>query len=223
MNHMEKLDKYRASAISDADTAGKIHITVPIVVEGRYDKAKLSSLTDAVILTTDGFGIFKNAERTALIRRLAKNGIILLCDSDGAGGVIRSHLKGCLNGVTVYNLYTEQIRGVEKRKSAPSKEGFLGVEGIPAEKLRALLEKLLAVHPELGNGNTVSAAAKPMTKADLYALGLTGGADSSVRRDRVCAAYHLPKGMTPNALLAALNMITSRDELEAVCAGEDAF
>ncbi len=222
MKDMEKLDKCRASAISDADTAGKIHITVPIVVEGRYDKAKLSSLTDAVILTTDGFGIFKNAERTALIRRLAKNGIILLCDSDGAGGVIRSHLKGCLNGVTVYNLYTEQIRGVEKRKSAPSKEGFLGVEGIPAEKLRALLEKLLEVHPELGSGDAASAA-KPMTKADLYALGLTGGADSSVRRDRVCAAYHLPKGMTPNALLAALNMITSRDELEAVCAGEDAF
>ena len=199
----------------------KIHITVPIIVEGRYDKAKLSNITDAVIIPTNGFGIFRDAEKTALIRRLSQNGIILLCDSDGAGGVIRSHLKGCLNGVKVYNLYTAQIKGVEKRKAAPSKEGYLGVEGIPDSSLRELLLRLLRHHPELGAETNEPARPKTeITKADLYSLGLTGHADSSSRRNRVCLALGLPKDMTPNAMLAALNMISSYEEVEKAAAGE---
>lgn len=197
----------------------KIHVNVPIIVEGRYDKAKLANVTDATIIPTDGFGIFKNAEKTALIRRLSQNGAILLCDSDGAGNVIRSHLNGCLNGVKTYNLYTSQIRGVEKRKSAPSKAGFLGVEGVPDEELRRLLRTLLEKHPELGDGRPPSGRSE-ITKADLYALGLTGAADSASRRNRVCAALGLPRNMTPNALTSALNMISSKEELAALCREE---
>lgn len=195
----------------------KIHITVPIIVEGRYDKAKLANITDAPIIPTNGFGIFKNQEKTALIRKLGQKGVILLCDSDGAGGVIRSHLKGCLNGIKTYNLYTKQIEGKEKRKSAPSKEGFLGVEGVPDGDLRVLLGKLLASHPELGGETNESSPKTPVTKTDLYNWKLTGFPDSSSRRNRLCLALGLPKDMTPNAMLSALNMISSREEIDALC------
>ena len=192
----------------------KIHITVPIVVEGRYDKAKLANITDAVIIPTNGFGIFKNGEKTALLRRLGKEGIILLCDSDGAGGVIRSHLKGCLNGIKVYNLYTAQVKGKDARKASPSKEGYLGVEGIPDSDLRELLLKLVASHPELGGeANESLHPKKEITKADLFNLKLTGYPDSASRRNKLCLALGLPKDMTPNAMLAALNMISSIEEI----------
>jgi len=196
----------------------KIHLTVPIVVEGRYDKAKLANITDAVILTTNGFGIFKNTEKTALIRRLGKNGIILLCDSDGAGGVIRSHLKGALNGIRIYNLYTEQIKGKESRKATRSKEGYLGVEGIDDASLRSLLLKLVSMHPELGGEeNGPLCPQKEITKTDLYSLKLTGAADSTSRRNHLCLALGLPRDMTANAMLAALNMISSLEEIEGIC------
>jgi len=200
----------------------KIHIAVPIIVEGKYDKAKLSGITDAMIITTDGFGIFKNDEKTALIRRVSQNGVIILCDSDGAGGVIRSHLKGSLNGVKTYNLYTSQIKGKEKRKTAPSKEGFLGVEGISAEELRGLLNKLLQKYPELSEpgGNPENKINKTsdtaITKADMYELKLTGFPDSSARRNMVCSRLGLPKNMTPNAMLAAINMISSVTEITEI-------
>jgi ribonuclease M5 len=194
----------------------KIHITVPIVVEGRYDKAKLANLTDAMIIPTNGFGIFKNAEKTALLRRLGKNGIILLCDSDGAGGVIRSHLKGSLNGIRTYNLYTAQIKGKEARKASPSKEGYLGVEGISDSALRELLLKLVAAHPELGGeANEPLPSQNEITKADLFHLKLTGYPDSTSRRNKLCLSLGLPKDMTPNAMLAALNMISSLEEISS--------
>ncbi len=192
----------------------KIHIKVPIVVEGRYDKAKLANITDAVIIPTNGFGIFKNTEKTALLRRLGKNGIILLCDSDGAGNVIRSHLKGCLNGIRVYNLYTAQVKGKESRKASPSKEGYLGVEGISDSDLRELLLKLITSHPELGGGaNEPSLPRNEITKADLFNLRLTGYPDSSSRRTKLCLSLGLPRDMTPNAMLSALNMISSLEEI----------
>lgn len=192
----------------------KIHITVPVIVEGRYDKAKLANITDAVIIPTNGFGIFKNAEKTALIRRLGQNGIILLCDSDGAGGVIRSHLKGCLNGIKVYNLYTAQIKGKERRKASPSKEGYLGVEGIADDDLRELFHKLLSAHPELGGeANEPQTPKHEINKADLFNLKLTGYPDSSSRRNQLCLALGLPRDMTPNAMLSALNMISSLEEI----------
>jgi len=194
----------------------KIHITVPVIVEGRYDKAKLANITDAVIIPTNGFGIFKNTEKTALIRRLGANGVILLCDSDGAGGVIRSHLKGCLNGITIYNLYTAQVKGKESRKASPSKEGYLGVEGIADDDLRGLFRKLLAAHPELGGEtNEPLAPKREITKTDLFELKLTGSPDSTSRRNKLCLSLGLPQNMTPNAMLAALNMISSLEEITA--------
>ena len=192
----------------------KIHLAVPIVVEGRYDKAKLANITDAVILTTNGFGIFKNAEKTVLIRRLGQNGIVILCDSDGAGGVIRSHLKGCLNGIKVYNLYTQQVKGKESRKASPSKEGYLGVEGIADDSIRSLLQKLIENHPELGGEQAETPSPKnEITKADLFNLKLTGYPDSASRRNTLALKLNLPKNMTPNALLSALNMISSLEEI----------
>ena len=201
---------------------GKIHLAVPIVVEGRYDKAKLSNITDAVILTTNGFGIFKNAEKTALIRRLGQNGIVILCDSDGAGGVIRSHLKGCLNGIKVYNLYTQQVKGKASRKASPSKEGYLGVEGIDDDAIRSLLQKLIENHPELGGEQANAPSPKnEITKADLFNLKLTGCPDSASRRNTLALKLNLPKNMTPNALLSALNMISSLEEITHILEVED--
>lgn len=207
----------------------KIHITVPIIVEGKYDKIKLSGVTDALILTTDGFGVFKNHEKTALIRRLSQRGVILLCDSDGAGSVIRSHLKGMLNGVAVYQLYTAQVPGKERRKAHASKEGYLGVEGISESDLAVLLAKLVRSHPELGTDGEPDIrdpdVRKPdvreMTKADFFALGLTGNAHAAERRDEVCLALGLPRGMTPNAMLAAVNLISRYDEVAAIVKKED--
>ncbi len=186
-------------------------------MEGRYDKAKLCNLTDAVIIATNGFGIFKNTEKKALLRRLGKDGIILLCDSDGAGNVIRSHLKGCLNGIRVYNLYTAQIKGKESRKASPSKEGFLGVEGISDSELRELLLKLVSAHPELGGeANEPHLPQKEITKTDLFNLKLTGYPDSTSRRNKLCLSLGLPQDMTPNAMLAALNMISTLEEITEI-------
>lgn len=188
-----------------------IHISIPIIVEGRYDKAKLANLTDANIIVTDGFGIFNSKEKNALIRRLSANGVIILCDSDGAGGVIRSHIKSILKDVPIYNLYTKQIKGKERRKKQGSKEGFLGVEGIADSELTELLETLIKNHPEISDGE--KSKREEITKADFFALGLSGGDNSSVKRDEIAKMYSLPVGMSANSLLAALNMLTSKDEL----------
>ena len=148
---------------------------IPIVVEGKYDKARLSGVVDSGIITTDGFAVFKNDEKRALIRKLGSRGLIILCDSDGGGRLIRSHLKGMLEGIPVYNLYIPQIAGKEKRKSAPSKAGLLGVEGVSNEILTEILEKFAESHPETVCGECKkvdSSAKKPITKAFLYEMGL---------------------------------------------------
>lgn len=119
----------------------KIPISLPVVVEGKYDQIKLASIIDATILTTEGFGIFNNKEKRALLRALSKNGIILLTDSDGAGGMIRSHLQSFLPPDKIYHLYIPQIAGKEKRKKSPSKAGTLGVEGMDAALLREMFQK----------------------------------------------------------------------------------
>ena len=183
----------------------KLKIDLPIIVEGKYDKIKIKSIADACVIQTDGFGVFKNNERLALIRQMSeKSKIILLTDSDGAGKVIRSHLTSAIPKDRLIQLYTPQIKGKERRKEAPSKEGFLGVEGTEVETLRRLLEPFAS-----GFSQTDRAE---ITKADLYEVGLTGGSDSAEKRDSLAVALGLPRGMTPNALLAALNVIMTKEE-----------
>lgn len=218
---------------------------IPVIVEGKYDKARLSQVVSAPIITTDGFAIFNNAEKTALIRRLGADGVILLCDSDGGGKVIRGFLKGILPPEKVYNLYVPQVAGKERRKRHGSKAGFLGVEGIDNSVLSALFEKLAAAHPELfmhpdsGEKDPVEnagesgscagsaadpvekSAASPITKTDLYLLGLTGGENASARRDALCQKIGFPAGMNAGALLTALNILYTRDELALLCTEPD--
>jgi len=200
----------------------RIRLSVPVIVEGKYDKARLSQVVDAVIVPTDGFAVFNNAEKRAMIRRLGERGVILLSDSDGGGRLIRSHLRGMLDGIPVYDVYAPAIRGKEPRKSAPSKAGILGVEGVPNDVLRGLFEKLTAAHPELlrepGSVPSDSGQGKnPVTKALLYELGLNGTAGSSERRAAVAEALGLPRDMTVNAFCAAVNLISSEEEVRERC------
>lgn len=179
-----------------------------VVVEGRYDKNTLSQLVDTVILETSGFGIFKNDELLALLRRLANTrGLIVFTDSDGAGFLIRNHLKGALPGDKVKHAYIPDVPGKERRKRAPGKEGMLGVEGMSPSVLEEALRRAGATIL----GERTSAEPKtPITKADLMALGLVGVPDSAARRAALLKHLDLPAHMTPNALLPVLNALYSR-------------
>ena len=185
----------------------KLKINLPIIVEGKYDKIKIHSIADACVITTDGFGVFKNSERLALIRELAKRSkIILLTDSDGAGKVIRSHITSAIPKDRLIQLYTPQTEGKEKRKAQASKEGFLGVEGTDADILRSILA------PFADGVSTDGETREEISKADMYAAGLTGGEGSTEKRDALAVSLGLPRQMTPNALMAALNVLMTRDE-----------
>lgn len=183
----------------------KIRISMPIIVEGKYDKATLAGFVDGVIITTGGFGVFNNSELRALIVRLAKNGIILLCDSDGGGKQIRSFLSGILPKDKVHNLYIPKIEGKERRKRHASKAGILGVEGMSREVLERLLSPFICDAPAREDSREI-------TKADMYSDGLTGSQLSSERRARMLSACELPTDMTPNAFLEAMNLLYGYDE-----------
>lgn len=187
----------------------KKRIKYPIIVEGKYDKIKLCSLFDATVVVTNGFAIFNQKERLALLRSLAdKEGkVILLTDSDGGGHLIRSHIKSAIPPEKIINLYTPKTQGKEKRKSEPSREGYLGVEGIDGTVLTELLSPFCVDAAEI-------AEKTPITKADLYALGLSGRDDSKSKRERLLTAFSLPHDMSPNAMLSALNILYSKDEFE---------
>ena len=180
-----------------------------IVVEGRYDKNALSQVVDAAILETGGFGIFKDREMAAFLRRLAvERGIILLTDSDGAGFVIRNHLRGILPPGTVKHAYIPDIRGKERRKRAPGKEGKLGVEGMPPAVLLQALERAGATF----DGDDASREqGPPITKADLMELGLAGPG-SVRRRGELLKKLDLPERLTANGLLEALNLLYRRED-----------
>lgn len=180
----------------------KIKTDKIIIVEGKYDKIKLSSIVDAHIITTDGFSLFNNKEKCAIIRKLSKkNGIVILTDSDGAGFVIRNKLKGYLdNDSEIINLYAPQIVGKEARKNKASKQGLLGVEGIEADTIRDLFRKA-------GITESTKKTHNEYTKAQLYELGLSGRDDSSTKRDEICRENDLPEGMSANAFLAAVNLL----------------
>ena len=189
----------------------KLKIDLPIIVEGKYDKIKIKSVADACVIQTDGFGVFKNNERLALIRQLAKKSkIIVMTDSDGAGKVIRAHITSAIPKDKLIQLYIPQVEGKERRKEAPSAEGFLGVEGTDAELIRRLLEPFA-----VGVSSAESVEREEIAKADFFEVGLTGGADSAEKRDNFAVSVGLPKKMTPNALLAAVNVIMTREEFFA--------
>ena len=188
-----------------------IRVREAIVVEGRYDKAALRAVVDAVILETDGFGVFSDREKLALLRRLAeKRGLIVLTDSDGGGFLIRSFLKSAIDPVLVKHAYIPDVPGKERRKRRPGKEGKLGVEGMSA----AVLEECLRRAGATVEGEAAACPAEaPLTKAELYALGLSGRTDSAARRAELKRALGLPERLTANALLDVLNVLVTREEL----------
>ena len=186
-----------------------------IVVEGRYDKNALSQVVDATIVTLGGFSVFNDKEKLAFLRRLAeKQGIIVLTDSDGAGFVIRNYLKGALPRELVKQAYIPDVYGKERRKRRAGKEGKLGVEGMKPEVLLDALRKAGATF--LDEADTPLQTKDPITKADLFVLGLSGGPDSAAKRQALLKRLELPEHLTANGMLEALNLLYSKEELVAV-------
>lgn len=189
-----------------------IHLKEALIVEGKYDKIKLSSLTDALIITTDGFGVFKNKEKTALIKSLAESrGVIILTDSDTAGFKIRSYIKGCTQKGKIINVYIPEIFGKEKRKTAPSKEGKLGVEGIPADILRASLVKAGVV---IDSEADKVKKEKWADKIRLFDDGFIGKNNSEEKRRSLLKELGLPSLLSANALIEVLNSMFTPEEYE---------
>ncbi len=189
-----------------------VKIREAIVVEGRYDKNTLSQIVDAPILETAGFGIFKDREKLSLLRRIAeKRGLIVFTDSDGAGFVIRNHLKSAIPGKYLKHAYIPDIPGKEKRKAVPGKEGKLGVEGMSREIILEALKRA---------GATIEGEDAPqekgITKQDLMALGLSGGANASEKRLALLKKLDLPARMGANAMLEALNLLYTLEQLTVI-------
>ena len=189
-----------------------VKIQEAIVVEGRYDKNTLRQIVDAPIFETAGFGIFKDFSQLALLRKVAeKRGLIVFTDSDGAGFVIRNHLKSAIPAKYLKHAYIPDIPGKEKRKSSPGKEGKLGVEGMSREIILDALRRA---------GATIERTDVPrkrdITKQDLFDLGLSGTPDAAANRQRLLKKLDLPEHMSPNAMLEALNLLYSLEELEKI-------
>lgn len=185
-----------------------LDIKTPIIVEGKYDRLRVLSVANATVISTDGFGIFSKKETQQLIKKLAKSrGVLVLTDSDGGGLVIRNYLRSILPSECVTHLYIPRIEGKERRKRVPSKEGLLGVEGMA----RDVIERVLAPYADDGT--------KPptlgITKADFFALGLSGCDDSSSRRALLADKLGLPTNLSASALIEAINLTVSKDEFDA--------
>lgn len=185
-----------------------IKLKQAVIVEGKYDKIKLSQIIDAPIIQTDGFGIFKDKELQRLIRMLAeKDGIIVLTDSDSAGFVIRNFIGSTVDSSKITNVYIPDILGKERRKTEASKEGKLGVEGVPDSVIIEALERAGVTCEK--SDSTV----RPITKQDLYELGFSGRQDSALKRQSLLKFYNLPSRLTTNSLVKVLNLITTYDRL----------
>ena len=189
-----------------------IKLKEAVIVEGRYDKIKLKNLIDAPIIETNGFRIFNDKERRDMIRQIAdRRGILIMTDSDGAGLVIRNFLNGAVDKAKIKHCYIPQLEGKEKRKEQRSKEGFLGVEGVPDEVIIEAIRK---------SGATVigeeAAQTNEITKADLFTLGLTGTANSAQKRKKLLKKLNMPDYLSTNAMLTALNCLYSLEELKSV-------
>ena len=190
-----------------------IKIREAIVVEGRYDKNTLSQIVDAPILETSGFGIMKDKAQLALLRKVAAaRGLIIFTDSDGAGFVIRNYLKGAIPAAHLKHAYIPDIPGKERRKSAPGKEGKLGVEGMRPEIIIDALRKAGATV----EGEYQTRTAGNITKTDMAFMGLSGSPDSKQKRLALMEYLQLPEHMSSNALLQALNLLYTKDELERI-------
>ena len=190
-----------------------LRIREAIVVEGRYDKNTLAQIVDAPILETKGFGLFKDPKQLELLRSVAKKrGLIVLTDSDGAGFVIRNHIKSAIAAKYLKHAYIPDVAGKEKRKAAPGKEGKLGVEGMSPEVLLAALKNAGATI----EGESTARGNDQITKQDFVEFGLSGGPNASERRKRLQNRLHLPEHMSANALLQALNLLLSREELAEI-------
>ena len=184
-----------------------IKLCQAIVVEGRYDKNTLAQIVDAPIIETGGFGVMHDRELLAFLRQVAeKRGLIILTDSDGAGFVIRNYLKGALPKEHVLHAYIPDIRGKERRKAQPGKEGKLGVEGMRPEVLLTSLKNAGAETEE------TSQPTPKITKTDLFLAGLSGGRQSADRRRQLQKLLHLPEHLGSNAFLDALNLLMTREE-----------
>ena len=183
-------------------------ISLPIAVEGKYDKSTILSMFDTTVITLGGFAVFNSKEKQALLRKIAKDGIIVLTDSDGAGKMIRAFLNGIIPKDKIYNLYIPKIAGKEKRKTAPSKEGLLGVEGMGRDELTRVLAPFIV--GDDGKAQKDSKSGEMITKVDFYMDKFTGADNSVARRDELSKHFELPGGMSANALLEALNIITDK-------------
>ena len=189
-----------------------VKIKEAIVVEGRYDKNTLSQILDAPILETSGFGIFKDKQRLSLLRRIAETrGLIVFTDSDGAGFVIRNHIKSAIPGKYLKHAYIPDIYGKEKRKAAPGREGKLGVEGMTKD---VILESLRRAGATIEGEKSVPV--RQITKQDLMELGLSGTPEASANRLKLLKHLNLPEHMSPNAMLQALNLLYTLEELEGI-------
>ena len=189
-----------------------VRIREAILVEGRYDKNTLSQIVDAPIFETSGFGIFKNKEKMALLRRVAESrGLIVFTDGDGAGFVIRNHIKSAIPACYLKHAYIPDIMGKERRKTAPGKEGKLGVEGMRPD---VILEALRRAGATFADDDTRITG--EITKQDMAALGLSGGANSSALRTLLAKKLDFPEHMSANALLEALNLLYTLDELTEI-------
>ncbi len=189
-----------------------IKIDRVVIVEGRYDKIKLSSILDAVIIETDGFGIFNDKEKQKLIKKLAETkGLLIFTDSDSAGFKIRSFIKGFVPADQIKHAYIPDIFGKEKRKSEPSKEGKLGVEGVKPAIIMEALEKAGVLYEETAERKT-----REITKLDLYEDGLSGRPNSDELRKKLLSRLELPERLTSNALLQVLNTFVTYDEYKKV-------
>ncbi len=189
-----------------------VKVKEAIVVEGRYDKNTLSQIVDAPIFETNGFGIFKDKAQMALLRQVAeKRGLIVFTDADGAGFVIRNHIKSAIDGRYLKHAYTPDIFGKERRKAAPGREGKLGVEGM---KPQIILDALYKAGATI-EGEGVAPIAQ-ITKQDLMVLGLSGGPNSAEKRLALLKKLGLPEHMSANAMLQALNMLYTLDELKTI-------
>lgn len=188
-----------------------IHINQAIIVEGKYDKIKLSSIIDGVIIPTNGFSVFKDKEKVALIKHFAEhNGIIILTDSDSAGFVIRNYLKGIIAQDKITNVYIPDIFGKEKRKDKPSKEGKLGVEGIDAKTIIDCFNKSGILTDE-----GVSKE-RQITRIDLYDDGLIGADNSSIKRGKLLSFMDLPEHLTTSSLLEVINSMYTIEDYKKV-------
>ena len=187
-----------------------LKIKEAVIVEGKYDKQRLSEFLDATIITTSGFRVFKDKEKQELIRRLSKeHGIVIMTDSDSAGFVIRNFLRGIVPDARIKHCYVPQIKGKEKRKETESKEGLLGVEGLSVDILR---DALIKSGVDVGQGRE-QILTDPITKSDMFEMGLYGRENSALLRQKLMADLGLPTYLSANALLDVINSLYSKQEI----------